>query len=158
MKIIKMNNRDRASRRLYSYLLVGETTCKETPHFQWIYRKLSQIYKKLRSDQMDPKSVLGGPKPIWRTWPHNSMWNQSECKTCFGGPGMILICNMVAETQTSPFSGKWQCFIITKAILIFRKIKVSSSLIFGLCRCKCTPSEAAKYFAHIFSNFWHTSN
>ena len=55
------------SRRLYSYLLVGETTCKETPHFQWTYKKLSQIYRKLRSDRMDPKSVLGGPNPIART-------------------------------------------------------------------------------------------
>ena len=40
--------------------------CK-TPHFQWIYGKLNQIYEKLRSDQMDPKSALGGPKPISRT-------------------------------------------------------------------------------------------
>ena len=55
MKIIKMNNRDRASRRLYSYLLVGETTCKETPHFQWIYRKLSQIYKKTQVWPNGPK-------------------------------------------------------------------------------------------------------
>ena len=57
----------RVPRRFYSYLLVGETTRCKTPHFQWIYGKLSQIYKKLRSDQMDPKSALGGPKPIART-------------------------------------------------------------------------------------------
>ena len=57
----------KSCRRLYSYLLLGETTCCKTPHFQWIYGKLSQIYEKLRSDQMDPKSALGGPKPIART-------------------------------------------------------------------------------------------
>ena len=51
-------------RRLYSYLLVGETTRCKTLHFQWIYGKLSQIY---RSDQMDPKSALGGPKPVLMT-------------------------------------------------------------------------------------------
>ena len=55
------------SRRLYSYLLVGETAYWKTHHFQWIYGKLSQIYEKLRSDQMDPKSALGGPIPISRT-------------------------------------------------------------------------------------------
>ena len=35
-------------------------------NFQQIYKKkLSQFYKKkLRSDQMDPKSALGVPKPI----------------------------------------------------------------------------------------------
>ena len=54
-------------RRLYSSLLWCETTLCKTPHFQWIYGKLNQIYEKLRSDQMDPKSALGGPKPISRT-------------------------------------------------------------------------------------------
>ena len=44
-----------------------ETTLCKTPHFQWIYGKLSQIYEKLKSDQMDPKSALGGPKSIART-------------------------------------------------------------------------------------------
>ena len=52
------------TRRLYSSLLGPETTLCKTPHFQWIYRKLNQIYEKLRSDQMDPKSALGGPKLI----------------------------------------------------------------------------------------------
>ena len=54
-------------RRLYSYVLRWESTLCKTPHFQWIYGKLNQIYEKLRSDQMDPKSALGGPKPISRT-------------------------------------------------------------------------------------------
>ena len=40
---------------------------KKLPIFSEIIKKLSQIYKKLRSDQMDPKSALGGPKPIART-------------------------------------------------------------------------------------------
>ena len=55
------------NRRLYSYVLRWESTLCKTPHFQWIYGKLNQIYEKLRSDQMDPKSALGGPKPISRT-------------------------------------------------------------------------------------------
>ena len=54
-------------RRLYSYVLWWESSLCKTPHFQWIYGKLNQIYEKLRSDQMDPKSALGGPKPISRT-------------------------------------------------------------------------------------------
>ena len=37
------------------------------PIFNEFYGKLKQIYEKLRSDQMDPKSALGGPKPISRT-------------------------------------------------------------------------------------------
>ena len=49
------------------FLLGSETTLCKTPHFQWIYGKLNQIYEKLRSDQMDPNSALGGPKPIART-------------------------------------------------------------------------------------------
>ena len=55
------------ARRLYSYVLRWESSLCKTPHFQWIYGKLNQIYEKLRSDQMDPNSVLGGPKPIART-------------------------------------------------------------------------------------------
>ena len=55
------------TRRLYSYVLWWESSLCKTPHFQWIYGKLNQIYEKLRSDQMDPKSALGGPKPISRT-------------------------------------------------------------------------------------------
>ena len=55
------------TRRLYSYVLWWESSLCKTPHFQWIYGKLNQIYEKLRSDQMDPKSALGGPKPIART-------------------------------------------------------------------------------------------
>ena len=55
------------ARRLYSYVLWWESSLCKTPHFQWIYGKLNQIYEKLRSDQMDPKSALGGPKPISRT-------------------------------------------------------------------------------------------
>ena len=54
-------------RRLYSFLLGIESTLCKTPHFQWFYGKLNQIYEKLRSDQMDPKPALGGPKPISRT-------------------------------------------------------------------------------------------
>ena len=54
-------------RRLYSYVLWWESSLCKTPHFQWNYGKLNQIYGKLRSDQMDPKSELGGPKPISRT-------------------------------------------------------------------------------------------
>ena len=49
--------------RLYSSLL-----WRKTPHFQWINGKFSQIYEKLRSDQMDPKYALGGPKLIAWTW------------------------------------------------------------------------------------------
>ena len=37
-------------RRLYSYILRWETSLCKTPHFQWIYGKLNQIYEKLRSD------------------------------------------------------------------------------------------------------------
>ena len=51
------------------FLLGVETTLCKTPHFQWIYGKLNPIYEKLRSDQMNPKSALGGPKPIARTGP-----------------------------------------------------------------------------------------
>ena len=51
-----------AGRRLYSYLLVGETTCWKTPHFQWIYGKLSQIYKK-NSDSWFPE----GCRPPFNT-------------------------------------------------------------------------------------------
>ena len=54
-------------RRLYSYVLWWEPSLCKTPHFQWIYGKLNQIYEKLRSDPMDPKSALVGPKPISRT-------------------------------------------------------------------------------------------
>ena len=54
-------------RRLYSYVLWWESSLCKTPHFQWIYGKLNQIYEKLSSDQMDPKSALGGPKPTART-------------------------------------------------------------------------------------------
>ena len=60
-------NKVPSSRRLYSYILRWETSLCKTPHFQWIYGKLNQIYEKLRSDQMDPKSALGGPKLISRT-------------------------------------------------------------------------------------------
>ena len=45
----------------------GKPPVKKMSHFQWTYRKLSQIYKKLRSDQMDPKYALRGLKPIART-------------------------------------------------------------------------------------------
>ena len=56
-----------SGRRLYSYLLGIESTLCKTPHFQWFYGKLNQIYEKLRSDQMDPKPALEGPKPVSRT-------------------------------------------------------------------------------------------
>ena len=56
-----------SAKRLYSSLSGSETTLCNTPHFQWIYGKLNQFYEKLRSDQMDLKSALGGPKPISRT-------------------------------------------------------------------------------------------
>ena len=51
-------------RRLYSSLLGIESTLCKTPHFLWVYRKVNQIYEKFNSDQMDQKSMLGGPKPI----------------------------------------------------------------------------------------------
>ena len=44
----------------------------ENPHYVKLpifNGKLNQIYEKLRSDQMDPKSALGGPKPISKTGP-----------------------------------------------------------------------------------------
>ena len=41
------------------------------------------------------------------------MWNQTESKTCFGSPGMILICIMVAETQTSPLALKRQMAVLS---------------------------------------------
>ena len=56
-----------SGRRPYSYLLGIESTLCKTPHFQWFYGKLNQIYEKLRSDQLDPKPALGGPKPVSRT-------------------------------------------------------------------------------------------
>ena len=65
--IILLTSRGGKHRRLYSYVLWWESSLCKTPHFQWIYGKLNQIYEKLRSDQMDPKSALGGPKPISRT-------------------------------------------------------------------------------------------
>ena len=37
------------------------------PIFSEFMENSNQIYEKLRSDQMDPKSALGGPKPISRT-------------------------------------------------------------------------------------------
>ena len=55
------------SRRLYSYVLWWESSLCKTPHFQWIYGKLNQIYEKLKNDQMDQKSTLGGPTLISRT-------------------------------------------------------------------------------------------
>ena len=53
-------------RRLYSHVLWCASTLCKSPFFQWIYGKPSQIYEKLRSDQMDPKSALGRPKQIAR--------------------------------------------------------------------------------------------
>ena len=53
-------------RHLYSSLLGIESTLCKTPHFQWIYGKLNQIYENLKTDQMDQKSTLGGPKLISR--------------------------------------------------------------------------------------------
>ena len=48
-------------------LPVGSLLLKYS-NFQKIYKKkLSQFYKIFRSDQMDPKCALGGPKPISRT-------------------------------------------------------------------------------------------
>ena len=37
------------------------------PIFSEFMENSTKIYEKLRSDQIDPKSALGGPKPISRT-------------------------------------------------------------------------------------------
>ena len=47
-------------------LPVGSLLLKYS-NFQQIYKNTQPILLKLRSDQMDPKSALGGPKPISRT-------------------------------------------------------------------------------------------
>ena len=58
------------SRRLYSYVLWCESTLCKTPHFQWIYGRLSQIYEKLRSDQSPngPKICARRTKTDCKDW------------------------------------------------------------------------------------------
>ena len=45
----------------------GENPHVKLPIFSEFMENSTKIYEKLRSDQMDPKSARGGPKPISRT-------------------------------------------------------------------------------------------
>ena len=46
------------------FLLGGETSLCKTPHFQWIYGKLNQIYEKLGSDSFEVPQTQPNPRTV----------------------------------------------------------------------------------------------